>query len=145
MTQKLKVEEAPAPKAKPKPTTSSPRKAKEPVIARSLPRDSTMPIDVTFDGESSQASRRKEGDYGHVLKLAAPSSFTLVKSASCTIPAPLSDMELTHNSARPSSPKANSRDAKLSSSVQPKPSHSCSCQRRLASACTTSTSRQRGW
>lgn len=85
--QKPKAQELPAPKSKPKPATSTPKKSKDPIVWKSLARDTTIPIDVTFEGESSQVKVRKTGDYAHALKLVAPSSFTLLKSASCTISA----------------------------------------------------------
>lgn len=49
------------------------------MIFKSLDKDAgaAIPIDVAFEGQSGQAKQRKQGGYGHTLKLEAPSAFTV--------------------------------------------------------------------
>ncbi|KAF2482489.1 hypothetical protein BDY17DRAFT_252297, partial [Neohortaea acidophila] len=72
-----KDEPANEPPVKAKPV----RKPKEAVIFTSLGRDdATLPVDVTFEGEATQAKLRKTGGYYHNMRLVAPSAFELVKA-----------------------------------------------------------------
>ena len=72
------------PKAASKDTPkSTPRKAKEPVVIRPLPKDDKallVPIDVNYEGDKLQGKLEKNGAYSHTLKLQASSSFRLVST-----------------------------------------------------------------
>lgn len=95
--QKPKAQEQPAPKRVRKSTDTSAKKSKvvKPVtLWNTLAHEANLPIDVTYEGGSVHARTLKNGDQGHAIKLIAPIPFTLVKSASCTIPEMLPNVEL---------------------------------------------------
>lgn len=118
------------------------RKPKEAVIFTSLGRDdATLPVDVTFEGEATQAKLRKTGGYYHNMRLVAPSAFELVKAVSLFRTARMIFDCPNSTLTRSSSKKASTQAYKQSSSARPKLSASSSSPKKLARASTSSTSR----
>ncbi|KAK4550057.1 hypothetical protein LTR36_003024 [Oleoguttula mirabilis] len=79
--QKPKAEK-PEPEKKSPAKPPTPKKAKQPAVYKSLAKDAgaAIPIDVVHEGQSVQAKLAKTGVYQHVLKLEAPSAFSVVKT-----------------------------------------------------------------
>ncbi|KAK5116284.1 hypothetical protein LTR85_009256 [Meristemomyces frigidus] len=84
-SQKVKVEKAePENKSPAKPAT--PKKAKEPIVYKNLAKDTgaAISVDVAHEGQSIQAKLAKDGAYRHMLKLEAPSAFSVVQTVVLT-------------------------------------------------------------
>jgi len=101
------------------------RKLKDTATYKRLTKETgaAIPIDVSFEGSSDVAKAEKTGGYSHVVKLEAPSSFTLLKTVSQPLHFLPFDMCTDVVSSSPS-PKARMQDCKPSSSARQRPSPS---------------------